>query len=432
MPNFAIALSGLEADNTELNTIANNLSNMSTTAYKAETTNFSDMFYESLGTSGSDNPIVEGTGTKVASTTTDTTQGDYDTTGTTTSDMAIDGEGYFVVDDASGSEYLTRNGEFTENTSGNLETSSGDTLMGYEATNGTISSSTLTELTLPTKGSVMSASASTEFTITANLTSSATTGTSFTSTVDLYDSLGESHVATITYTKSSTTNEWDYSISLPDADYTSGTATTLTGTLDFDSSGNLTTINGSTVGTATGDVSSISLTGIGSGLADGATLGSSTSSGDISWDLLNSSDGTTLTQTSSASSNTSATPDGYTAGTYESFTVDTDGTIAASYSNGETVTVGQVALATVANEQGLTAEGSSLYKVSSSSGTAAIGTAGSGALGTIKDSALEDSNVDISTEFSELIIAQRAFQANSKSITTFDSVTSTAINMIQS
>lgn len=432
MPNFAIALSGLEADNTELNTIANNLSNMSTTAYKAEKTNFSDMFYESLGTSGSNNPIVVGTGTKVASTTTDTTQGDYDTTGTTASDMAIDGEGYFVVDDASGSQYLTRNGEFTEDTSGHLETSSGNTLMGYEATNGTISSSTLSELTLPTKGSVMSASASTEFTVTANLTSSATTGTSFTSTVDLYDSLGESHVATITYTKSSTTNEWDYSISLPAADYASGTATTVTGTMDFDSSGNLTTVNGSTVGTATGDVSSISLTGLGSGLADGATLGSSTSIGDISWNLLNSSDGSTLTQTSSASSNTSATPDGYTAGTYESFTVDTDGTIAASYSNGETVTVGQVALATVANEQGLTAEGSSLYKVSSSSGTAAIGTAGSGALGSIKDSALEDSNVDISTEFSQLIIAQRAFQANSKSITTFDSVTETAIGMIRS
>jgi len=449
MPNFAIALSGLEADNTELNTIANNLSNMSTTAYKAEKTNFSDMFYESLGSSGSDNPIVVGTGTKVASTTTDTTQGDYDTTGTTASDMAIDGEGYFVVDDASGSQYLTRNGEFTEDTSGHLETSSGNTLMGYEATDGTISSSTLSELTLPTKGSVMSASASTEFTITANLissataatsatsTTSATAATSFTSTVELYDSLGESHVATITYTKSSTTNEWDYSISLPDADYASGTAPTgspLEGTLLFDSSGNLTEINGSTVGTDTtdGDVSSISLTGLGSGLADGATLGSSTSSGDISWNLLNSSGGSTLTQTSSASSNTSATPDGYTAGTYESFTVDTDGTISASYSNGETVTVGQVALATVANEQGLTAEGSSLYKVSTSSGTASVGTAGSGSLGTIKDSALEDSNVDISTEFSQLIIAQRAFQANSKSITTFDSVTETAIGMIRS
>jgi flagellar hook protein FlgE len=255
--------------------------------------------------------------------------------------------------------------------------------------------------------------------------------------VELYDSLGESHVATITYTKSSTTNEWDYSISLPDADYASGTAPTgspLEGTLLFDSSGNLTEINGSTVGTDTtdGDVSSISLTGLGSGLADGATLGSSTSSGDISWNLLNSSGGSTLTQTSSASSNTSATPDGYTAGTYESFTVDTDGTISASYSNGETVTVGQVALATVANEQGLTAEGSSLYKVSTSSGTASVGTAGSGSLGTIKDSALEDSNVDISTEFSQLIIAQRAFQANSKSITTFDSVTETAIGMIRS
>jgi flagellar hook protein FlgE len=446
MPNFAIALSGLEADNTELNTIANNLSNMSTTAYKAEKTNFSDMFYESLGSSGSDNPIVVGTGTKVASTTTDTTQGDYDTTGTTTSDMAIDGEGYFVVADTSGSEYLTRNGEFTEDTSGHLETSSGNALMGYEATDGTISSSTLSELTLPTKGSVMSASASTEFRVTANLNSSATEGTSFTSTVELYDSLGESHEATITYTKTSTANEWNYTVTMPNSDFAnvlsgdeSGTTTLASGTMAFDSSGNLAGIDDgsgvlSTVGVPTTEypdlVDTVSIDVedgySGHGLADGATLGN------ISWNLLNASGGQILTQTSSASSNTSAIPDGYTAGTYESFTVDTDGTIAASYSNGETVTVGQVALATVANEQGLTAEGSSLYKVSSSSGTASVGTAGSGALGTIKDSALEDSNVDISTEFSQLIIAQRAFQANSKSITTFDSVTETAIGMIRS
>lgn len=437
MPNFAIALSGLEADNTELNTIANNLSNMSTTAYKAEKTNFSDMFYESLGSSGSDNPIVVGTGTKVASTTTDTTQGDYDTTGTTASDMAIDGEGYFVVDDASGSQYLTRNGEFTEDTSGHLETSSGNALMGYEATDGTISSSTLSELTLPTKGSVMSASASTEFRVTANLNSSATEGTSFTSTVELYDSLGESHEATITYTKTSTANEWDYTVTMPDSEFSStaslddGESTTLTsGTLLFDSSGNLAKIDGEDAGVPTTEYPNLveSTSFDVTELEDGATLGSS---GSVTWNLYSSSGSGILTQTSSASSNTSATPDGYTAGTYESFTVDTDGTISASYSNGETVTVGQVALATVANEQGLTAEGSSLYKVSTSSGTASVGTAGSGSLGTIKDSALEDSNVDISTEFSELIIAQRAFQANAKSITTFDTVTETAIGLIR-
>jgi flagellar hook protein FlgE len=225
---------------------------------------------------------------------------------------------------------------------------------------------------------------------------------------------------------------------MPDSEFSStaslddGESTTLTsGTLLFDSSGNLAKIDGKDAGVPTTEhpnlVESTSFDV--TELEDGATLGSS---GSVTWNLYSSSGSGILTQTSSASSNTSATPDGYTAGTYESFTVDTDGTISASYSNGETVTVGQVALATVANEQGLTAEGSSLYKVSTSSGTASVGTAGSGSLGTIKDSALEDSNVDISTEFSQLIIAQRAFQANSKSITTFDSVTETAIGMIRS
>jgi flagellar hook protein FlgE len=147
--------------------------------------------------------------------------------------------------------------------------------------------------------------------------------------------------------------------------------------------------------------------------------------------LLSTTNSQILTQTSSANSNSASVTDGYTSGTYESFTVDTDGTVKAVYSNSQKLTVGQVALASVANEQGLQAEGNSLYQTTTASGTATVGTPGTGVLGTIKDSATEGSNVDISTQFSELIIAQRAFQANSKSITTFDTVTETAINLIR-
>jgi flagellar hook protein FlgE len=446
MPNFAIALSGLESDNTALNTIANNLSNMSTTAYKAQTTNFADMFYESIGASGSGNPIQEGTGTQVASISTDTSQGDYDTTGKSTSQMAIDGEGYFVVDDANGAQYLTRDGNFTENTDGHLETTNGDALMGYQATNGQITGSTLSELTLPTKGSVMPASASANIAITANLNSGSDEGDTFSSTVKVYDSLGQSYDATVTYTKSATPNEWKYSVSMPNSDFVppnplptnydkDGTTVLSSGIMEFDpSSGNLMQIGRSattlaTVGVPTEtnpdlvDSVAIKMSGK-TGLADGATLGT------VSWNLLNSTNGTTLTQTAADSSNTSAIADGYTAGTYQSFAVGGDGTVTATYSNGQTETVGQVALGTVANDQGLTAEGGGLYKASNISGTATVGTPGTGTLGSIRDSALEDSNVDISTEFSQLIIAQRAFEANSKSVTTFDSVTQTAINMI--
>lgn len=424
MPNFSIALSGLDADTTALNTIANNLSNMSSVGYKSETASFSDLFYQSLGTTGSGDPIEEGAGTKIAGMVTDYTQGDSDTTGMTSADMEVNGSGFFVVSDGL-QQYLTRNGQFTASTSGQLQTSGGDTLMGYMASNGTISSTTLTDITLPTKGAVMSPEASSEFTINANLDSADSTSTTATSTVPIYDSLGTSYNATVTYTKTAD-NTWSYSIALPASSFTSGVSTPVTGTLTFDASGNLTSVTTggttSTVGTATGDVSSVAVDF--SGLANGANNLT------MNWNLLGTSGKQILTQVDSADVTNSAVADGYAAGTYSGFTVSSNGNVEASYSNGQTQLVAQVALADVANEQGLQAEGSSLYKTTTASGNANIGTAGTGALGSITDSALEESNVDISTQFSDLIIAQRAFEANSKAITTFDTVTEETINII--
>lgn len=422
MPNYSIALSGLSAANDELDVISNNLANMSTTAYKTKSTSFSDSFYESLGSSGSGDSIAVGTGVTVSATSTDFTSGSYSTASSST-DMAISGDGFFVVDDASGNQYLTRDGEFTEDTDGHLETSNGDYLMGYEATDGTISSSTLTELVLPTNGTTISGTASTEFTITANLNSSASVGDSYTSTVTFYDSLGESHTATVTYTKTDS-NEWDYTVTMAETDFDSSasstdTATIASGTMTFDSSGNLTTIDGATVSSSETATVALSV----SGLSDGA------SDLTLQWELLNSSGDTVMTQTS-ADSSSSSDSDGYEAGSYESFSISSDGTVSASYSNGESITVGQIVVATVANEQGLSSVGNNLYAVTSSSGTATLNTAGSGDAGTILDSELEESNVDISTEFADLIIAQRAFQANAKAITTFDSVTQSAIQMV--
>lgn len=431
MPNFSIPLSGLKADNTALNTISNNLANMNTTAFKTQTTNFSDMFYASMGDSGSGNPIQVGSGAQVSSNSTDFTAGSFNTDGMSTSDMAVNGTGYFVVADSSGTQYLTRNGSFTEDTSGRLVTSGGQYLMGYEATNGTITSTTLTNLTLPTSGSVMSASQSTNFTLTANLDSADTTGTSFTSTANLYDSLGTEYTATVTYTKDATSNQWDYSVTMPESDFSAtstgtGSTTLATGTLSFDASGNLESVGGTAVTTTAAATVTFSV----SGLTDGATIGDTANN--LTWDLTSSTGKSYITQTAQASSNTSTVTDGYAAGTFQSFTVDTDGTINAAYSNSEKMVIGQVALASVANEQGLEAEGNSLYSTTTSSGTAAVGTPGSGVLGTVKDSALEGSNVDISTQFSDLIIAQRAFQADAKAITAFDTVTQSAINLIQS
>jgi flagellar hook protein FlgE len=186
-----------------------------------------------------------------------------------------------------------------------------------------------------------------------------------------------------------------------------------TGTLTFDSAGKLVT--------PAANVSGIGFTG----LADGASNLS------FNWNLYNGTGVATIAQSTAASSATASNQDGFASGTYQSFAVDADGVISASFSNGHTLNIGQVAVATVTNTRGLVMVGNNNYKTTAASGAATIGVAGAGGRGTIQDSALEQSNVDISTEFADLIIAQRAFQANSKTITTFDSVTQDTIAMIR-
>ncbi len=185
-----------------------------------------------------------------------------------------------------------------------------------------------------------------------------------------------------------------------------------TGTLSFDSNGNL-------ISPAT-NVSGITF----SGLSDGAaTL-------DLNWNLYGTTGSSTVTQTASADHTSGTSQNGYTSGVYEGFTVDSSGVITAEFSNGQDQVVGQLGIATVTNEQGLQAEGSSDYATTNASGDATVGAAGTGGRGTIEDSELEASNVDISTEFSNLIVAQRAFEANAKSVTTFDTIAQETINMI--
>jgi flagellar hook protein FlgE len=161
------------------------------------------------------------------------------------------------------------------------------------------------------------------------------------------------------------------------------------------------------------------------GLTDGASNLS------FSWNLNDSSGTPTVSQLATASSNNAGLQDGFPSGVYQSFTVDPSGVITAVFSNNRTSTIGQVAVATVANTAGLTASGSNNYQTTAASGMASVGVAGAGGRGTIDDSALEQSNVNISTEFSNLIVAQRAFEANSKTVTTFDTISQDVIGMIR-
>jgi flagellar hook protein FlgE len=411
MGNFSIALSGLQADSVALNTIGNNLANLNTTAFKGQTTAFEDLFYQQIGQSGSGDAIQLGAGTRVSGTSTNFTEGTIlPDSNSNSADMALAGNGFFVVQQG-GVQSLTRAGNFQLSSNGNLITQDGQQVMGYAAVNGVVNqNSSLSPITIPV-GLNEGAQATQNFSVTTNLNSNATVGTTFSTPVQIFDSLGQSHQATVSYTKTAT-NTWSYSVALPTGDAT-GVPSNNTGTLTFDTSGNLVS--------PTGSVNNITFPT----LADGAS--------DLSfnWNLNNSSGKPTISQLAAASSNTANSQDGFTSGVYQSFIVDSAGVITANFSNGRTLTVGQLAVATVANTAGLTATGGNNFMTTAASGLATVGVAGAGGRGTVDDGALEQSNVNISTEFSNLIVAQRAFEANSKTVTTFDTISQDVLSMVR-
>lgn len=409
MPNFSIALTGLQADTVALNTIGNNLANLNTTAFKTQTTTFSDLFYQHIGTAGSGDALQVGVGTKVSGTATDYAQGSLTTTQSST-DMALSGSGFFLVQRGATVD-LTRAGNFQLDQSGNLITADGENVMGYGVTNGKINlNGGLIPLQLPVTSNEPAQSTQ-NIALTTSLDSTAATGTSFSSPVTLYDSLGQAQSASVTYTKTSPTT-WTYGIALPTAAAT-GTPVNNTGTLTFNSSGTLVS--------PAANVAGVSFPG----LADGAQNLT------FNFKLYTAAGVPTLTQTAGTSNTTATSQDGYAAGAYQSFKVSADGTIAATFSNGQTSSIGQVAVGTVVNEAGLARAGANNYTTTDVSGLVSVGVANVGGRGSIDGEALEQSNVDISAQFSNLIVAQRAFEANSKTVTTFDSVTQQAIGMIR-
>jgi flagellar hook protein FlgE len=329
--------------------------------------------------------------------------------------MALSGNGFFVTNSSTGVAEYTRSGDFTTNKSGQLVTPNGDLVQGYPATNGVVNSSaplqalTVGNLTTP-------AVASTTVGITANITSETAVGdTATSSTAQVYDSLGTAHTLSVSYTKTAA-NTWTYAVTAPSADITGGTGTDTTvstGTLNFDTSGNL---------LSTSTIPSISI----SGLADGAANITLTG-------LFGKAAAPTITQNASTSTTTGTSTDGLTSGTLSStdFTVDSDGTIEGKFSNGKTMALGQVAVASFANNQGLNSVGNNSYQPTNASGSAVIGVAGSGGRGTIKGGSTEASNVDIATEFAKLIVAQQAYSANAKSVTTFSTISQATLQMIQ-
>lgn len=471
MPQFSIPLSGLTASSAAMSTIANNLANLNTVGYKGSHTQFSDLFYQTVGTSGSGDPVQIGAGTAVDSTATDQTAGSIESTGVPT-DVAIMGDGYFVVQQNGTSEY-TRAGNFTVDSSGNFSTQDGDQVMGFAAVNGVIPpGAALTPLQI-NKGQINPPAATTDVRLTTNLDASAAAGTPYSTPVTVYDSLGTAHVLSFNFQKTGA-NSWSYNLSIPTSDLASpsnwtssqpyavgnlvapgnghyyqctvagssggsaptwptdgsavsdggatwqdmgtsvpaDTSTAITaGALTFDSSGKLTS-------------PSSDITGIVS-----PTLGATALK--FTWGLYDSSGSGLLSQVAGSSTTSSTQADGYSSGTLSDYNVGSDGTIMGSFSNGRTAVLGQIALANFANLQGLQRDGGNNYSATLASGAAVVGAPDSGGRGTLSGGSLELSNVDIAQEFSALIVAQRGYEANAKTITTFDQIMQDTINLKQ-
>jgi len=235
----------------------------------------------------------------------------------------------------------------------------------------------------------------------------------FSTSIVVHDALGASHVLTFNFTKAAA-NTWNYQITVPSADLAAGGNPVInSGTLAFNGAGQLTSPSTNVTGLTI------------SGLANGASPIT------FDWNLFNANGGGVLTQVAGSSATSSTQQDGYASGSLLSFTIGSDGVIQGIFSNGQTSPLGQIALASFANEQGLIRNGSNEFLASLASGAANVGEPGTGGRGTLSGGALEQSNVDIATQFAQLILAERSYQANAKAVTTFDEVTQTAINLKQ-
>lgn len=398
---FSQAVSGLNAASSNLDVIGNNIANSETKGFKGATVSFADIFADS----------AVGLGVKVAAVTQNFNDGTIENTDVGT-DVAISGNGFYRVADDAGSVYYTRNGEFQLDADRNLTTKTGYYVTGYAATGTppTIAAGAEPTTLNISAGSIAAQQTSTS-TYVANLNSSTTAlaaGTTFdatdsstyswTKSMTTYDSLGNTHVMNLYFSKTAD-NTWE--VHALDSSDSTATAQDL-GALTFSTSGQLT-------GTTSFNVTTNSLNG--------------SAANTFAIDFTGS------TQQNASSSELSKTQNGYTTGNLVEYAINDDGTISGTYSNGQTQLLGQIVLATFSNNQGLKSEGDNVWSATSSSGEASLGSAGTGLLGSLTSGALESSNVDIGAELVSMIVAQRNYQSNAQTIKTQDSILNTLVNL---
>jgi flagellar hook protein FlgE len=405
---------GLNVNSTSMTVLGDNIANVNTTAFKSNRSSFANILASSLG--GSVTSDV-GRGVQFQGTTPMWTQGNIENTNNPT-DMAINGSGFFVLQDGDGANFYSRAGEFHFDRNGNLVTLGGLYVQGYEVTgtnpDGSLILGAINHISVP-GGSASPPSATGTVSVDVNLNADAGPASTYQTTLTIYDSLGSAIPMTIAFTKAAAANTWTFDVTLP-----AGTTTNGNGppdvviddnTLSFDASGVL-------QGAADRTIDIINL-------SNGANPLS------ITWDLYDAtgvSNGD-LTQYAAPSSTSFQTQDGYPSGTLRTVDVDEFGVVTGSYSNGQLTALFQLTMADFPSYYGLTKMGKNLYTESLNSGPALFGTPQSGRLGSISTSSIEMSNVDLAAEFVKMITTQRAFQANSRVITTSDEILNELINL---
>ena len=407
MSSYSTALSGLLANTTALDVVSDNLANMNTQGFKSDSATFEDAMNDATAS------LQIGAGVGGTNTVRNFTQGTITTTSNPL-DAAIQGNGFFVVQGSAGNTMYTRDGSFSLSSSGQLVDSAGDLVQGWMASNGTVNASGTTgAITVPLLSSQPPV-ATTTMSLDANLDASAATGDTFSTPIQVVDSLGNTQTLTVTFTNTGS-NAWSYNVTIPGQDLTGGTSGTntsiATGNLAFNSSGTLTTP------ASPGAVNVTNSTA----LADGAaTL-------NINWNLYDSNGNSLVTQYAQTSASSGTTQNGSQAGTVTGVSLENGGQLVATYSNGNTQTLAQVALASISNPDSLIANSNNTYTVGPDTITPSVGAAGTGGRGNFVAESLESSNVNMAAEFTNLMIYQNGYEASSKVITTQDQMDQTLL-----
>ncbi len=423
---FQHGLSGLKAASTNLDVIGNNVANANVVGFKQSHAQFSDVFANSLGGAGG-NQI--GIGTQVSAIAQQFSQGNISNSNNPL-DIAVVGGGFFRMSDNGAISY-SRNGQFHLDSKGFLVNADNMNVTGFAASKaGQILADAPTNLQLST--AELTPEATANFAAGVNLDSrtdvpaplpafNATNPATYASSTSgaIFDSLGNSHTLTLFFQKTAPA-AWQVFATVDGATDTAGmpVGVTLGGgaslPMTFDTNGKLTAPSGSVT-------ASVNLPAIATNL--GRSDWGATAPLDFAFDLTNS------TQFGSNFGVNKLSQDGYTSGRLAGFSVSDDGTIKGNYTNGQNLTLGQVVLASFANTDGLKPQGRNQWLETADSGLPLVGVPLSGTLGSLQSAAVEESNVDLTSELVSLITAQRVYQANAKTIETQDAVLQSLVNL---